>query len=601
MIHVQLIVRKRDTFLLKNCSCYEKRTFYFINVLHLLSQSNTGNTKNTITDAQVYVIDSIINIAYKPDEPGASVLLAQKGKILLKKGYGMSNMELRMPVYPEHVFAIASMTKYFTAIAILLLQEQGKLNVKDDVRKFIPGYNTHGKSITLENLMTHTSGILNDRESPSYWAKMKLETSRYAGNQFVEEQPLLFEPGSDFSYSNPSFRLLAFVIEKVSRQSYNEFIQQHILDNLGMGQTYPGSSAVVPLKTSSYAYNQARKIYERQEDGPYVQYGAVGSGSIFSNVDDLYRWHQGLKDGKIISVPLLKKAWTSYILTNGSDAHYGYGRSVNNINGHLLVGHAGGLNGYQSYEWQLPDEDIYFVILTNQNRDIPIATLLANKVGSFILSADQLPNLIMPDSTQLMTLKGKYESLADGSRLQKNMSVSQSYWNIWPEQGKLYVKRTGTSKTELLPIDDSTWYTKTNPFNRWTFRKDKSGNVTGVKTYGSFIQIGPDRFGKKTSLVIPSLPSTLKIDSANMVKYSGIFQHESGFRQKLIIRQNKLVLTDEEGKENKELSFAGKHVFFDPKTEIFYKFIPDKKEKITELHFFDSRGDMVMKRIRDNY
>jgi CubicO group peptidase (beta-lactamase class C family) len=195
--------------------------------LQLLSQSNSNenHTKIVITEAQVAVIDSIINAVYKPDEPGAAVLLAQNGKVLLRKGYGLANMELHIPVLPNHVFAIASMTKYITAISILLLQEQGKLNVKDDIRKFIPLYDTHGKSITLENLMSHTSGIVNDRESPSYWAKLKLETSRYAGNQFAEEQPLLFEPGTDFSYSNPSFRLLAFVIEKLSGKSYNEFIQ----------------------------------------------------------------------------------------------------------------------------------------------------------------------------------------------------------------------------------------------------------------------------------------------------------------------------------------------------------------------------------------
>jgi len=581
-----------------------KRTLFILLLYSTFCYSQVPKAvtqKITITDLEIRAIDSIINDVYKADEPGASVLLAQNGKILLRKGYGMANMELQIPVSPDHVFAIASMTKYFTAISILLLQEQGKVDVKDDVRKYIPGYYTHEKTITLENLMTHTGGILNDREFPAYWAKMKLETSRYAGNQFAEEQSLLFEPGTDFSYSNPSFRLLAFVIEKVSGQNYYAFLRQHIFSKLGLRQTYPGSSAAILMKTSSYAYSPIKKIYERQEDGPYVQYGAVGSGSIFSTVDDLYRWHRGLKEGKIVSAASLKKTWTSYVLTDGSDAHYGYGRSVSNINGYLLVGHAGGLNGYQSHEWQLPGEDIYFVILSNQGRDIPRPTLLANKIGSFILGTDQVLPWQMPDSVQLLPLRGVYESLADGSRLQKNMSVTQCYWHISPGQGKLYAKRTGIPKTELLPVNDSTWYSRTNPFNRWTFRKDKSGNVTGVRTYGSFIQIGPHRFGKKISSVIPSVPSTLQIDSAGLVKYCGIFQHESGPRQKLVISQNKLVLTDEEGSEKKELSFAGNHVFFDPQTEILYKFIPDKNGKITELQYFDGRADMVMKRIRDNY
>lgn len=554
----------------------------------------------TISDKQVQGIDSIINSIYIANEPGAAVLLAQHGKILLRKGYGLSNLEFQIPVSPEHVFAIASMTKYITAVSILILQERGKLTVKDDIRKFIPSYNTRGKNITLENLMTHTAGILNDRDDPGYWAKLKLETSRFAGNQFVDEKPLMFEPGADFSYSNPSFRLLAFVIEQASGKSYNEFLKQEIFDKLGLTQSYPGSSAVIPKKTSSYAWNTAKRIYERQEDGPYAQYSAIGAGSVFSTVDDLYRWHLGLKEGKIISNAALKKAWTPFILTTGLDAHYGYGRVINKINGHLLVGHSGGFIGYQSYEWQLPDNDIYFVILSNQGRDQPRATLTANKVGAFILGTDQVQTASMPDTTWLNMLKGVYESLADGSRLQKNMSATPCFWHVWPEEGKLYIKRTSALKIELLPLNDSSWYNKANPFNRYTFRKDKSGNITGVNVHSSFSQIGPDRFGKKTSAVIPSLPAAVPVDSAGLIKYTGIFQHESGTRQKLTINKNKLVIMDEEGNEKKELSFAGNHIFFDPQTALLYKFT-DKNGRITDLQYYDGRADLLMKRIRDNY
>lgn len=259
--------------------------------------SQAPETRQTIkiTNEHVRAIDSMINAIYKADEPGAAVLLAQDGKILLSKGYGMANMELKVPVHPGHVFGIGTLSQYFTTVAILMLQEQGKLDVKDDIRKYIPSYNTHGKTITIENLLTHTCGIPGFREYVAYSVKDKLEESRYAGLQFSEEQPLLFDPGTNWSYSLPGYGLLSLIVEKISGQFFSEFVQQKIFDKLGMTQTYFGKKGVIPLKTTGYIFNAARKIYERYEEGSYVQYSAIGLGSILSTVDDLYRWHMGLQ------------------------------------------------------------------------------------------------------------------------------------------------------------------------------------------------------------------------------------------------------------------------------------------------------------------
>lgn len=213
----------------------------------------------SITDEQIRSIDSIINAAYKADEPGASVLLAQNGKVLFKKGYGMANIELQIPIEPRHVFGIGTLSQYFTAIAILILQEQGRLDVKEDIRKYIPGYNTHGKTITIENLLTHTCGIPGFREFTAYSVKDKLEESRYAGLQFSEEQPLLFEPGTNWSYSLPGYGLLSIIVEKASGQPYNDFVQQQIFDKLGMTQTYFGKKGTTPLKTTGYIFNATKK------------------------------------------------------------------------------------------------------------------------------------------------------------------------------------------------------------------------------------------------------------------------------------------------------------------------------------------------------
>ncbi|MBX2921059.1 MAG: beta-lactamase family protein [Chitinophagaceae bacterium] len=552
-----------------------------------------------ITDAQVKAIDSIINAVHSSDVPGASVLLAQDEKILLRKGYGMTNMELRVPVDPGHVFAIASMSKYFTAIAILILQEQGKLGIKDDVRKYIPAYNTHGKTISIENLLTHTAGIPGDRESYAFNLTYKIDESRYAGLQFSEEQPLLFEPGTNFSYSNSGYKLLAFIIEKISGKSYNEFVQQQILDKLGMKQTYFGRSGVIPQKTTGYIFNPARKMHERIEEGPHTQFRAVGSGSMYSTIDDLYRWYTGLQQGKIISPVLLKKAWTSYKLYNGTDVRYGYGKAINQIGAHLLVGHGGNLHNYSSFEWQLSGDGIYFVILTNQGG--PGAMMLANEVAAFITGMAQASGKHKPDSAQLIKLTGVYEIDAFGLMLYKNFSNRPTVQcQIITENGKLYAKRTGVPKTELLSINDSTWYPWIEPFSRWTFRKDGSHKIAGISTWGIFMP-GPDRYAKKISADIPPQPTIVAIDGITLIKYCGIYQQQDGARQKFMIEKNKLVLTDEENLEKKELVYTGNHQFIDPLAEIAYQFIADNNGKITEVDYLDARHDRVAKRIRDNY
>lgn len=555
-----------------------------------------------ITDEQIRAIDSMINATYKADEPGAAVLLAQYGKILLRKGYGMANMELQVPVSPSHVFGIGTLSIYFTAVAILILQEQGKLDIKDDIRKYIPGYNTHGKIITIENLLTHTCGIPGFREYVAYGVKDKLEESRYAGLQFSEEQPLLFDPGTNWSYSLPGYGLLSLIVEKISGQLFSEFIQQQIFDKLGMTQTYFGKKAVIPLKTTGYIYNPARKIYERYEEGIYIQYTAIGAGSILSTVDDLYRWHIGLRDGKLISQASLKKALTSHILPNGLDVHYGYGRNINRINGQLFVEHGGVMPNYLSDEWQMPEQNIYFVILSNQRKNSRTPPLIANMVAALIIGFNPTTTIKKPGSSELIKLAGVYETSAAGTRLQKNYTKAESvHWIAVAEEGKLFVKRTGVPKTELIPFDDSTWYLESNPFSRFIFRKDASGNSTGLTSTGIFTQSGPPRFAKKITSIVPPLPSIVLIDSIPFRVYTGIFQQPDGTRQKLMVEKNKLVLTDEDNLDKKYLSYIGNHIFFDPKTEIKYKFIPDKSGRIVKVNYFDGMSDIIATRIRDNY
>lgn len=257
---------------------------------------------------------------------------------------------------------------------------------------------------------------------------------------------------------------------------------------------------------------------------------------------------------------------------------------------------------YLSDEWQMPERGIYFVILSNQRKNSRTPPLIANKVAALIIGFSPIMLLKNPDSSEMIKLVGVYETAAVGTRLQKNYNNAETvHWKIVAEDGKLFVKRTGVNKTELISFDDSTWYLASDPFSRFIFRKDATGKTTGLTTTGIFTQSGPRRFAKKIAPIVPAPAPVLLIDSTRLRVYTGIFQQPGGTRQKLMIEKNKLVLTDEDNLDKKELSYAGNHTFFDPKTEIKYKFIADKTGRIVEINYFDGMGDIVAKRIRDNY
>lgn len=566
------------------------------------AQHQDDKKKIVVSDQQLQAIDSIINASYPSNEPGAAVLLAQNGKVLLRKGYGMANMELQIPVNPDHVFGIGTMSLYYTAVAILMLQEQGMLNIKDDIRKYLPNYNTHGKTITIENLLNHTCGIPGYREYISYGVKAKLEESRYAGLQFAEEQPLLFDPGTDWSYSLSGYGLLSIIVEKASKQSFNEFLKTQIFNKLDLSHTYAGSKAVIPQKTTGYLFNPAKKIYERFEEGPYVQY-SVGIGSIMSTVDDLFKWHRALNDGKLIRPETLKTAWTSQVLPNGLNIHYGYGRTINKVSGYQFVGHGGVMPNYLSDEWLLPDQDIYFVILSNQRKNARTPPLIANRVASILTGYNAVMQIKPSPTNSLKKLEGVFETTSAGTRLQKNYSARKTVqWKLYVQDSKLFSQREGINKIELIQIDDSTWYTAGDPFNRYIFRQDDRGNISGFTIVGVYTQTGPSRFAIKTQSNIPPPPPSIVLqDLTKLNMYTGVFQWAEGTRQKFIVENNKLVVTDEDNADKKELFFIGSHTFFDPKTEIKYKFLLDKLGKVIEVNYYNGTNDIVAKRIRDNY
>ncbi|WP_335965970.1 serine hydrolase domain-containing protein [Galbibacter sp. PAP.153] len=312
-------------------------------------------------------IDSLMQKQYRPHETGASFLIAKKGKIIYKKAFGLSNLELNVPMEPDNVFEIGSITKQFTAIAILMLMEEGKLNLEDTITKFIPDY-PHGNKITIHHLLTHTSGIKDFTSVDGLNEISKKDMTPTALINFFKNEPMDFLPGQQYKYSNSGYILLGYIIETVSAESYAHFIEQHIFKKLQLKNTYYAShKKIINNRASGYQKKDGKYI-----NNTYISFSLpYSAGSIMSTVTDMYKWNQAIKDNLLISKQTTKKAFTNYTLNNGTHIDYGYGWHIKTKNNVQRYEHGGSIFGYKSMGVYLPAQDIYVIGLTNCNCNSP--------------------------------------------------------------------------------------------------------------------------------------------------------------------------------------------------------------------------------------
>jgi CubicO group peptidase (beta-lactamase class C family) len=232
------------------------------------------------------------------------VLVARRGEVIYRKAFGMANLELNVAVVPENVFRIASLTKQFTAVAILQLHERGLLNIEDDIKKYIPDFPSTEK-ITISNLMSHTSGIQNITDSIWNGLKRKASTPLELVG-IIKGLPSDFVPGTSFRYSNSGYMLLGYIIEEVSGKSYEQYISDNIFKPLKMDRAYyDHMGTVVPGRVSGYVSISDKEFANADFLDQSLPYAA---GGLMMSVDDLYKWNKGLYTYTIIKKETLEKA-----------------------------------------------------------------------------------------------------------------------------------------------------------------------------------------------------------------------------------------------------------------------------------------------------
>jgi CubicO group peptidase (beta-lactamase class C family) len=302
-----------------------------------------------------------------------SVLVARDTTIVLSKGYGMANLEWEIPNTPATKFRLGSITKQFTAASILLLEERGKLQTSDPIKKYFPDAPAAWDAITIHHLLTHTSGIKNYTAIPAP-AFATLKTGNNSPDQIiatVRDMPLDFPVGEKMSYSNSGYVVLGMLIEKLSGGTYEAFVQDNIFTPLGMKDSgYDSNTKIIAKRAAGYVPSPAGPI-----NAGYVHMSTpYAAGALYSTTEDMLKWERGLLGGKVVSAALLKKMLTP------EKNDYAYGLITRTHNGHRRIWHNGGIDGFNTSMAHYPDSKVTIIILGNLNGQAP--DLLVAQLGA---------------------------------------------------------------------------------------------------------------------------------------------------------------------------------------------------------------------------
>jgi CubicO group peptidase (beta-lactamase class C family) len=321
-------------------------------------------------------MDQIVESSAANRKFTGAVLMARGGQVLFSKGYGYANLEWNIPNTPDTRFRLGSLTKQFTAASILLLEERGKLNVNDPVKKYMPDAPAAWDKVTIFHLLTHTSGIPSFTGFPDY---AKLEPFPSTPAELVarfRDKPLEFAPGEKWAYNNSGYVLLGYLLEKITGQPYEEFLTENIFKPLGMTDSgYDSNSAIIPRRAEGYV--AAKGGF--QHAGYINMTVPFSAGALYSTTLDLLKWQQGLYGGKVLQPASLAKMTTPF------KNDYAFGLVVDTPpSGHKRFSHGGGIEGFNTELEYYPDDKLTLVILGNANGATPPAEI-AHSLATFAL------------------------------------------------------------------------------------------------------------------------------------------------------------------------------------------------------------------------
>ena len=417
-----------------------------------------ASTGGVTADAREAQVDALFAVIAGKDAPGASVLVLRSGRVLLKKGYGFANVEHRVPNTPDTKFRIGSVTKSFTALAILQLQEAGKLGLDDSIATYLPGV-PNGDRVTVRHLLTHTSGFLNS-----------------------EKDPLEFTPGERINYSNTGYKLLGKIVEAVSETSWEDYLQAHIFAPAGMRDTgCDHTERILPRRSSGYFFDgKGGYLNAPPED---ISQTAWAAGALYSTVEDMARFQEALSSGKLLRLETITQAFTPNRLTDGTETKYGFGWMIADYRGVREICHGGDTDGHSAVFAMYPNQHLTVIVLSNvcmrPPGPLPSSLNLGRSIAAIYLGDAMQPETVVRELVltpeQMQAFVGRYRL---GGR-QDVLDAGGDTITVAIQERRL-VAFNDTNRLELCAESENAFYARTDSNTKLRFLRDEQGHVTGL-------------------------------------------------------------------------------------------------------------------------
>lgn len=441
-----------------------------------------------VNQKQIQKLDSLFFSWNNSYHPGGSILVSKDGKTIFSKSYGLANIEYSIPNTNNTFFNIGSISKQFTAMGIVLLEEQNKLSFDDDIRKHLPELPNFGETITIRNLLHHTSGLrdMHGLLALAGWRKGDLETNDDVYKIINNQKELNFKPNEEFVYNNTGYVLLAKIIENISQLKFDQWMEQYIFIPLGMKNTYVQTSInkIVPNKATSYNLQQ-----EFEQISEY--WGYFGSSNMYSTTEDLNIWLENFSAPKNNWESAFKKLLFTAQLNNGFKTNYGFGVRVDDYFGKKVIQHGGSVGGFRAIARSFPQEHLSIIILSNYSKSSIVSK--TNKISDIFL--DKSKNLPIKETKKIAQTPIKKIKLSNN----KLKGFEGVYWSDEEKIGrKILIKNdtlrySSSDKKEwpLLPINKQTFVmirASVKPIVQFDSKKQQmtvqiENNLPGVFTF----------------------------------------------------------------------------------------------------------------------
>ena len=479
----------------------KKRIGFISSVIILINLIVSANLQAQETN-KIPGLDNCISNIFKKLQidtmPGASVLIAQNGDIVYQKGFGYADIEKKIPVTPDTKFKIGSISKQFTAAAILKLQEEGKIKTEDKLSKYIPDF-PRGNEVTIYQLLTHTSGIHDYNSTPNLDVTKPI--THQALLDIIKKLPCDFNPGDRYLYNNSGYFILGYIVSQLSGKTLSEYLNETFFKPLGMKNTgIYETNIVLDNEAKGYSMNGGKV---KKADFQEMSW-ALGVGSIYSTTKDLYKWNEAIFNGKVLSNGTLKTAFTQAALNTGGKVDYGFGWFLIANRGLKFIQHSGGVSGFSAYLERQPENKLTVCVLLNSlpSPEGINPELNGQAISEFILQAKMekqdtgVGKIVSEDI--LKKYVGRY-----------NYGQGMVMW-VTLKDKQLFGQMTAMEASPFTPISENEFYFK-NRNAKIKFVTDTSSKVDRLFQYqcGSFfeatrlkdetpVNINPDFFDKLT-------------------------------------------------------------------------------------------------------